>query len=423
MPHQKLLLIMIRVGLITTITALWRNFPLKEVAQPMCRWTQRDSLNKDCKVDIIAWSHNKDIWTLLFSALWWTSYKTPADAKSGWHPSLDLPSSEGTPVYAIHDGEVVSASERAGYGLSITIKHNLNNQYIFSNYSHLNEMLVKKWDIVKGNTLIGKVGCTWFSISWDPTRCGNHLDFQLTTDKSPSHPYGYGDCKEWAYFDAVEKWLCADKLRAYTIDPLVFFATHTDLKINYPLIAAHITTPPQEHSSAPEKATTPKQSLQSIFARLREQNNAIIGLSPKETPTPAPTPTKTVTSSLAATVTPAKTSQPEAPAFGKNTASVDIGTIQWSWNGELTNLTPYKVLTLNITIKDKLGNSFIWTLPEAFKATIDKAEVGSFFPDQFTLINTDKKHLFFQTRQPGEATLSFWYGDKKIGEEKVVVQK
>jgi hypothetical protein len=419
MPHQKLLLIMIRVGLITTITTLWRNFPLKEVAQPMCRWTQRDSLDKDCKVDIIAWSHNKDIWTLLFSALWWTSYKTPAEEKSGWHPSLDLPSSEGTPVYAIHDGEVINASDRTGYGLSITIKHSLNNQYIFSNYSHLNEMLVKKWDIVKGNTIIGKVGCTWFSISGDPTRCGNHLDFQLTTDKSPSHPYGYGDCTQWTYFDAVEKWLCADKLRAYTIDPLAFFANHTDLKINYPLIAAHIASPSQEHTSAPEKEKTPKQSLQSIFARLREQNNAILWLSPKETSTP----TKTITSSLAATVAPAKTTQPEAPFFETNMASVDIGTIHRSWNGELSNLTPYKVLTLNITIQDKLGNSFIWTLPQAFKATIDNAEVWSFFPNQFTLIHTDKKHLFFQTRQPGKATLSFRYGDSKIGEEVVTIKE
>lgn len=33
---------------------------------------------------------------------------------------------------------------------------------------------------------------------------GNHLDFQITTDKSPSSPYGYGDCKE-GYMNAVNK--------------------------------------------------------------------------------------------------------------------------------------------------------------------------------------------------------------------------
>lgn len=418
MPHQKLLLIMIRVGLITTITTLWRNFPLKEVAQPSCRWTQRDSLDKDCKIDIVAWSQQKDIWTLLFSALRWTSYETPTTAKSGGHPSLDLPTSEGTPVYVIHDGEVINASERAWYGLSITVKHSLNNKAIYSNYSHLSEMLVKKGDIVKWNTRIGKVGCTWFSISGDPTRCGNHLDFQLTTDKSPSHPYGYGDCAEGAYFDAVAKWLCAEKLRAYTIDPLVFFAEHTDIAINYPLIASHISVKQQDHSAAPEQATKPKQSLQSIFARLREQNKAIIWLQAGEKQEEQ----KTTTSSLAATVEPQKTTNTPTPATQKNTAAIDIGTIQRSWNGDLTDLTTYKVLTLSVTVKDKLGNAFIWTLPQKFKATIDNADVWSFFPDQFSLINTDKKHLFFQTRKPGKATLSFRYGDTKIGEEVVTIK-
>lgn len=421
MPHQNLLLIMIRVGLITTITTLWWNFPLHEVAQPWCRWTQRDSLDENCKVDIIAWSHDPDIWKLLFSALWWTSYDTPTTPQSGWHPSLDLPSSEWTPVFAIHDGEVINASERAGYGNSITIKHSFKNQTIFSNYSHLSEMDVKKWDLVKGNTLIGKIGCTWFSISGDPTRCWNHLDFQLTTDKSPSHPYGYGDCEEGAYFDAVQKWLCAEKLRAYTIPPLKFFAENTDIDINYPLIAPYIVQTSQEHTSAPEKPQNAKSSLQSMFARLRAQNNAIIWL--WSLPAPAST-TETVKSSLAATVETPPTTHTSAPQtiVAKNMATIDIWTIQRSWNSELTDLSTYKVLTLTVTIQDKLWNAFIGTLPESFKATINDATIWSFFPDQFTIMSTEKKHLFFQTRKPGTTTINFWYGDNKIGEEEVIVK-
>jgi hypothetical protein len=68
---------------------------------------------------------------------------------------------------------------------------------------------------------------------------------------------------------------------------------------------------------------------------------------------------KTTTSSLAATVEPQKTTNTPTPATQKNTAAIDIGTIQRSWNGDLTDLTTYKVLTLSVTVKDKLGNAFI----------------------------------------------------------------
>jgi hypothetical protein len=426
MPHQKLLFIMIRVGLITTITTLGRNFPLQEVAQPGCRWTPWASLDENCKIDIIAWSKQEDIGRLLFSALWGTNYQTPLTPKSGGHPSLDMPTSEGTPVYAIHAGEVMSASERSGYGLSITIKHDFNGKTIFSNYSHLSELLVKKGDRVEGNKLIGRVGCTGFSISGDPTRCGNHLDFQITTDKSPSHPYGYGDCVD-GYMKAVEEGSCAEKLRAYTIDPLDFFATNTTIAINYPLIAAHIrpsNKPQEEHTSAPKpEVTKPRQSLQSIFARLREQNSAVIGNTPAA---PKPQPT---TESLATTVEPKPTTKPlpetispVQPQLEKNKATVDIGTLQRSWNQSLADLTSYKVITLSVTTTDKLGNAFIGTLPQAFRVTVSNADVGSFFPEQFTIVNTDKKHLFFQTRKPGSATITFWYGETKIGQEDIIVK-
>lgn len=427
MPHQKLLLIMIRVWLITTITTLWWNFPLQEVAQPACRWIARDELWADCKVDIIAWSHQKDIGKLLFSALRGTSYETPLNPKSGWHPSLDLPTSAWTPVYAIHDGVVVNASERAGYGLSITIKHTMDNTVIFSNYSHLSEMLVKKGDKVGGNSVIWKVGCTGFSISGDPTRCWNHLDFQLTTDKSPSHPYGYGDCAA-GYMDAVQQWSCAEKLRAYTIDPLVFFATNTNINLNYPLIAPHIVSsssnkPPKEesnHTAAPETtlvSSKPKPSLQSIFARLREQNSRILD---KKTENSA---TNSQTTSNAATVSSKPTTQQPTPTWVAwvNHATIDIGTISREWNDNLSNLTTYKVVTATFTITDKLWNPFIGTLPQAVRLRIDNTDIGSFFPDQFTLINIDKKHLFFQTRTVWTAKLSIRYGETKIGETTVTV--
>lgn len=417
MPHQRLLLLMIWVWLVTTITALWWDFPLQEVAQPGCRWEKRDELSWACKVNIIEWSHQKDIWKLLFSALRWTSYEHSQTPESGWHPSLDMPTAAWTPVYAIQDGEVMNAGERGWYGLSITIKHAYKWGVIYSNYSHLSEMLVKKGDKIQAKTMIGKVWCTWFSISWDPARCGNHLDFQITTDKSPSHPYGYGDCVD-GYMKAVEEWTCLEKLKAYTIDPLVFFATNTDINLNYPLIAPHIIkAKAQEHAAAPT-TTTPKKktSLQDIFSRLKAQNSNVLGAtdSPKET----------ITKGLDSTVKPKETTTPVAADknITDRTASLDIGTLSWSWNHDLSTLNTYEVATLTFTLTDRLGNTYIGNLPQAVKVTVEHSGIWSLFPNQFSMVNTDKKHLFFQTREVWSTTLVIRYGDTKVGEEKVVVK-
>lgn len=39
---------------------------------------------------------------------------------------------------------------------------------------------------------IGEVGRSGFTIG----PYGYHLDFQITTSESPSHPYGFHDCKQ-----------------------------------------------------------------------------------------------------------------------------------------------------------------------------------------------------------------------------------
>ncbi|MBP6086333.1 M23 family metallopeptidase [Patescibacteria group bacterium] len=58
---------------------------------------------------------------------------------------MDITSSEGTPIYAIEDGEVVRARSNPGYGNLITIKHTLNNgNTVYSINGHLETMIVKE---------------------------------------------------------------------------------------------------------------------------------------------------------------------------------------------------------------------------------------------------------------------------------------
>lgn len=406
MHHQKRILLTIRLWLIVTITTLWWDFPLHEVARPECKSQKRDDLNNECRINIMEAQNNADLAKLLFSALWWTSYDTPQTLQSGWHPSLDMPWSPGTPIYAIQDGIVMNASEKAGYWLSVTIKHTLDGKSIYSNYSHLEEALVKKWDTVKAGQQIAKLWCSGFSISGDPTRCGNHLDFQITTDKSPSHPYGYGDCPE-GYMNAVNKWLCKEKLEAYTIDPLVFFKEHANITFKVAMI--------QEVAT---KSTIPnrKTKLTDLLARLRVQNQAI--LAKKSTTQSSENTVNTDISNLATSINkPSPTTVVE-----KNYTTVDNYRISRERNSSPDALVVDKVVTLAIIVKDQLGNPVTGILPQTLSVKLDNFVLWSFFPEWFLNITEWKKHLFLQTKQTGNARVSLRWGEKKIGEESIQVK-
>gem|GEM_PF-6623756 len=56
--------------------------------------------------------------------------------------------------------------------------------------------------------------------------------------------------------------------------------------------------------------------------------------------------------SLAATVQVQPTTQPTP--LNKNEAMIDIGKIVWSWNQDISEISSYKVITLSLSISDKL---------------------------------------------------------------------
>ena len=89
---------------------------------------------------------------------------------------------------------------------------------IFTNYSHLDKIFVKVGDSIEKKQKFEKWN-SWFSI-W---KYGNHLDFQITTDMSPAHPYGFGEFYWGKYMDIVNQWLHQEKLELYIINPIKFF--------------------------------------------------------------------------------------------------------------------------------------------------------------------------------------------------------
>ena len=210
---------------------VWRSRPIQEVSHPACKELHRDEHPDFCKIPlptiqqdtfIDQYSENEML-RLIYTMPWWSPYHTPTAFETGSHPSLDVASAKGTPIYAIWPGKVLFVWKKSWYGNVVTIQHQFGKKIIYSNYSHLDTFHVSKWDQISEKQLIWTMGNSGFAMG----KYGNHLDFQLTTAESPHHPYGFWGCSNSTYIDVINQWLCQDELHRFTINPLQFF-TETD---------------------------------------------------------------------------------------------------------------------------------------------------------------------------------------------------
>jgi murein DD-endopeptidase MepM/ murein hydrolase activator NlpD len=106
------------------------------------------------------------------------------------HTGIDLPATKGTPVVAVMDGKVISASYVSGHGKSINIEHR-NNYY--TRYSHNSVMIVQAGEYVKKGQVIAFVGSTGNST-------GNHLHFEVRYNDIPLNPLDFLPVKELEVF-------------------------------------------------------------------------------------------------------------------------------------------------------------------------------------------------------------------------------
>lgn len=97
------------------------------------------------------------------------------------HAGADITAAEGTPIYAVDDGVVLSAGVNGGYGNYTLIAHDGG---MSSAYGHQSEILVKAGDRVTKGQLIGKVGTTGLST-------GPHLHFEARYHGVPYNPRGW----------------------------------------------------------------------------------------------------------------------------------------------------------------------------------------------------------------------------------------
>lgn len=204
-------------------------YPLKEISKLDCRYQDFDDLSTSCKQKLpilktkdytkyikLDWWYNN--YTRIYTVLWGWSYKYWWDVWNWWHIWTDIATSKWTPVYSIYDWKVTIAKTLVWLWKSVSIEHTINWKTVVSNYSHLSEINVSKWQKVKVWRKIWEVWSTWNS-TW------NHLHFQIDLDTA-FHPYYY-DYKTcpYSYSKIANDWVCFDDLKKNTIDPLLFLET------------------------------------------------------------------------------------------------------------------------------------------------------------------------------------------------------
>jgi murein DD-endopeptidase MepM/ murein hydrolase activator NlpD len=96
------------------------------------------------------------------------------------HYGVDYSAPKGTPVVALGDGRVESASWKGGYGKFISIRH---NSIYTTTYAHLSGYAqgIRAGAHVQQGQVIGYVGSTGMST-------GAHLDFRVYKNGAPSDP-------------------------------------------------------------------------------------------------------------------------------------------------------------------------------------------------------------------------------------------
>ena len=101
-----------------------------------------------------------------------------------YHYAVDLGVSEGTSVYAVANGTVVSAKVGTNGcgGMIIQIRHNYNGSNYVSLYMHLIDSYVKMGDVVSGGQLIGTSGGGPIEVAKWGDQCtgGAHLHFTMS---------------------------------------------------------------------------------------------------------------------------------------------------------------------------------------------------------------------------------------------------
>jgi len=105
----------------------------------------------------------------------------PFNGEGAFHSGIDIDAPYGTPVRAAAEGDVASASMRAGYGREIVLDHGHDLQTV---YGHLSAIAVLAGQHVTRGQVIGYVGQSGRAT-------GPHLHYEVRVHNVPVNPHKY----------------------------------------------------------------------------------------------------------------------------------------------------------------------------------------------------------------------------------------
>lgn len=171
---------------------------------------------------------------LTYSVAYCGSYENNSVEYTGSHCAIDIVLMPNTPILAIGNAVVEKVgSQSYGAGNYVVLKHKnfptmdgKRKETIFSSYSHLNSINVKKGDIIKKGQVIGKSGNTGFST-------GPHLHFQIDKSSAPYSPYWPFTYKEITslnmnFMEAVNNGVGLQNGIKHTIHPMKYIYNYYD---------------------------------------------------------------------------------------------------------------------------------------------------------------------------------------------------
>ena len=103
--------------------------------------------------------------------------------RSSIHTGLDIATSQGTPIQACADGEVIFSGYKGSYGNMIVIDHGSGVQTYYAHIMY-GGLLVSEGDKVSQGDIIGKVGSTGNST-------GSHCHLEIRVNGVALDPYDY----------------------------------------------------------------------------------------------------------------------------------------------------------------------------------------------------------------------------------------
>ena len=209
------------------------SYPLQKVSTLECRTLYRNDMPDSCKIDlpIIHWANysayeDNSLYRSIYTALWAAPYSDSWNQKIWAHAWLDIATARGTPLYSIWDGEVYFAWRNSAYGNVLKIKYVYQWEIVYAIYAHMDNIIVKNWDVVSKWQKVWTVWNSWntfWKLWW------YHVHFEIDKDNYGRPAYSYTNCPDLSkwHYKIIQNWLCRNELFTYQYDPIRIFESNS----------------------------------------------------------------------------------------------------------------------------------------------------------------------------------------------------